>query len=80
MWNSQGQSMAVILEMPQYVASAFIKISAKSHNFIILCTMDVLSCPTEGCDLPFILAISYSMLLLILRVSVSKKVPILGRL
>ena len=44
--------MAAILEMPQYVAYqknvvyAFIKLSAKSHSFNILCTMDGLSCPT----------------------------------
>ena len=43
---------SAILEMPQYVAYqknvayAFIKLSAKSHSFNILCTMDVLSCPT----------------------------------
>ena len=47
-----SRSMAAILEMPQYVAYqknvayAFIKLSAKSHSFNILCTMDVLSCPT----------------------------------
>ena len=46
------RSMAAILEMPQYVAYqknvvyAFIKLSAKSHTFNILCTMDGLSCPT----------------------------------
>ena len=40
------------LEIPQYVAYqknvvyAFIKLSAKSHSFNILCTMDGLSCPT----------------------------------
>ena len=45
--------MAAILEMPQYVAYqknvvyAFIKLSAKSHSFNILCTMDGLSCPTN---------------------------------
>ena len=45
--------MAAILEMPQYVAYqknvvyAFIKLSAKSHSFNILCTMDGLSCPTK---------------------------------
>ena len=45
-------SMAAILEMPQYVAYqknvvyAFIKLSAKSRSFNILCTMDGLSCPT----------------------------------
>ena len=39
--------------MPQYVAYqknvvyAFIKLSAKSHSFNILCTMDGLSCPTN---------------------------------
>ena len=44
--------MAAILEMPQYVAYqknvvyAFIKLSAKSHSFNILCTIDGLSCPT----------------------------------
>ena len=44
--------MAAILEMPQYVAYqknviyAFIKLSAKSHSFNILRTMDGLSCPT----------------------------------
>ena len=42
--------MAAILEMPQYVAYqktvafAFMKLSAKSHSFNILCTMDGLSC------------------------------------
>ena len=47
-----SRSMAAILEMPQYVAyqknvvCAFIKLSAKSHSFNILCTMDGLSCPT----------------------------------
>ena len=47
-----SRSMAAILEMPQYVAYqknvvyAFIKLSAKSHSFNILCTMDGLSCPT----------------------------------
>ena len=50
-----ARSIAAILEMPQYeivlyqknVAYAFIKLSAKSHSFIILCIMDaVLSCPT----------------------------------
>ena len=45
--------MAAILEMPQYVAYqknviyAFIKLSAKSHSFNILRTMDGLSCPTR---------------------------------
>ena len=44
--------MAAILEMPQYVAYqknvayAFIKLSAKSHSFNILCTMAGLSYPT----------------------------------
>ena len=44
--------MAAILEMPQYVAYqkdvvyGFIKLSAKSHSFNILRTMDDLSCPT----------------------------------
>ena len=48
-----SRSMAAILEMPQYVAYqkyvvyAFIKLSAKSHSFNILCTMDGLSCPTN---------------------------------
>ena len=48
-----SRSMAAILEMPQYVAYqknvvyAFIKISAKSHSFNILRTMDGLSCPTS---------------------------------
>ena len=52
MWNSQGQT-AAILEMPHYVAYqksvvyAFIKFSAKSHSFNILRTMDGLSCPTR---------------------------------
>ena len=47
------RSMAAILEMPQYVAYqknvvyGFIKPSAKSLSFNILCTMDVLSCPTS---------------------------------
>ena len=45
--------MAATLEMPQYVAYqknviyAFIKLSAKSHSFNNLCTMDGLSCPTK---------------------------------
>ena len=44
--------MAAILEMPQYVeyqknvVYAFIKLSAKSHSFNILLTMDGLNCPT----------------------------------
>ena len=48
-----SRSMAAILEMPQYVAYqknvvyAFIKLSAKSHSFNILRTMDGLSCPTR---------------------------------
>ena len=48
-----SRSMAAILEMPQYVAYhknvvyAFIKLSAKSHSFNILRTMDGLSCPTK---------------------------------
>ena len=48
-----SRSMAAILEMPQYVAYqkkvvyAFIKLSAKSHSFNILRTMDGLSCPTN---------------------------------
>ena len=47
-----SRSMAAILEMPQHVAYqknvvyAFIKLSAKSHSFNILRTMDGLSCPT----------------------------------
>ena len=47
-----SRSMAAILEMPQYVAYqknvvyAFLKLSAKSHSFNILCTMNGLSCPT----------------------------------
>ena len=51
-----SRSMAAILEMPQYVAYqknvvyTFIKLSAKSHSFNILRTMDGLSCPTiRGC-------------------------------
>ena len=46
------RSMAAFLEMPQYlaylknIAYCFIKLSAKSHSFNILCTMNVLSCPT----------------------------------
>ena len=49
--------MAAILETPQYVAYqknvvyAFIKLSAKSHSFNILCTMDGLSCPSIVNDL-----------------------------
>ena len=52
-----SRSMAAILEMPQYVAYqknvvyAFIKLSAKSNSFNILCTMDELSCPTKHCSL-----------------------------
>ena len=52
-----SRSMAVILEMPQYVAYqknvvyAFIKLSAKSHSFNILSTMDGLSCPTNPISL-----------------------------
>ena len=47
-----SRSMAAILEKPQYVTNqknvvyAFIKLSAKSHRFNVLCTMDGLSCPT----------------------------------
>ena len=47
-----SRSMVAILEMPQYVAYqknavyAFIKLSAKSHSFNILRTMDGLSCST----------------------------------
>ena len=47
-----ARSMAAILEMPQYVAYqknviyASIKLSAKSHSFNILRTMDGFSCPT----------------------------------
>ena len=42
-----------ILEMPQYVAylkniaDGVTKLSANSHSFNILCTIDVLSCPTK---------------------------------
>ena len=49
----RSRSMAAILEMPQYAAYqkdvvyAFIKLSAKSHSFNILRTMDGLSCPTK---------------------------------
>ena len=45
--------MAAILEMPQYVAYqknvayAFIELSAKCGSFNTLCTMVVLSCPTQ---------------------------------
>ena len=48
-----SRSMAAILEMPQYVAyqknvvHAFMKLSAKSHSFNILRTIDGLSCPTK---------------------------------
>ena len=48
-----SRSMTAILGMPQYVAYqknvvyAFIKLSAKSHSFNILRTMDGLSCPTR---------------------------------
>ena len=48
-----SRSTTAILEMPQYVAYqknvvyAFIKLSAKSHSFNILRTMDGLSCPTN---------------------------------
>ena len=47
-----SRSMTAILETPQYVGYqknavyAFIKLSAKSHSFNILRTMDGLSCPT----------------------------------
>ena len=47
-----SRSMAAILQMPQYVAYpenvayAVIKLSAKSHNCNILCTLGVLSCST----------------------------------
>ena len=49
-----SRSMVAILEMPQYVAYEkivaypLIKLSAKSHSFNILCTMDVFSCPTSN--------------------------------
>ena len=49
-----SRSMAAILEMPQYVAYqknavyALIKLSAKSHSFNILRTIDGLSCPTTS--------------------------------
>ena len=48
-----SRPMAAILEMPQYVAYqenavyAFIKLSAESHSFNILCTKDGLSCSTS---------------------------------
>ena len=47
------RSIAAIFEMPRYVvylkniAFCFIKLRAKSNSFNILCTMDVLSCPTN---------------------------------
>ena len=47
-----SRSMAVIFEMPQYVAYlnyiayGVIKLVTKPHSFNILCTIDVLSCPT----------------------------------
>ena len=48
-----SRSMATIVEMPQYVAFqqknvvyTFIKLSAKSHSFNILHTIDGLNCPT----------------------------------
>ena len=64
-----SRSMAAILEMPQYVAYqknaayAFINLSAKSHSFNILRTMDGLSCPTTPNDPLFLLKIdgSHSM-------------------
>ena len=48
--------MAAILEMLQYVAYqknvvyAFIKLSAKSRSFNILCTMNGLSRPTNNAE------------------------------
>ena len=51
-----SRSMAAILEMPQYVAYqknvafAFMKLSAKSHSFNILCTMDVLAALLEEAE------------------------------
>ena len=48
--------MAAILEKPQYVAYqknavyAFIKLSAKSHSFNILRTMDGFSCHTKSIE------------------------------
>ena len=56
-----SRSMAAILEMPQYVAYqknviyTFIKLSAKSHSFNILRTMDGLSCPTRDVELFLVL-------------------------
>ena len=38
--------MPHIVAYQKYVVYAFIKLSAKSHSFNILCTMDGLSCPT----------------------------------
>ena len=52
--------------MPQYVAYqknvvyAFIKLSAKSHSFNNLCTMDGLSCPTMWPTEIFIPFLSFS--------------------
>ena len=49
-----SRSMAAIFEIPQYmayqknVAYDFIKLSTQFHNFNILYTTDVLSCPTIG--------------------------------
>ena len=37
---------ATICDISENVVQAFIKLSAKSHNLNILCTMGVLSCPT----------------------------------
>ena len=57
-----SRSMAAILEMPQYVGYqknvvyAFIKLSAKSHCFNILRTMDGLSCPSIVMGLVCLLA------------------------
>ena len=49
-----SRSMTAVLEMPLYVtyqknvAYSFNNLSAKSHSFNILCTMDVLDCPTTA--------------------------------
>ena len=52
--------MVAILETPQYVAYqknvvySFLKLSAKSHSFNILRTMDGLSCPTSEYNFGFV--------------------------
>ena len=67
-----SRSMAAILEMPQYVAYqknvvyAFIKLSAKSHSFNILRTMDGLSCPTNR-DMVQLQQVSLSCVVITLR-------------